>query len=53
MASFGTADNGNNSAGEDAPTKPEINLNDREKELFVIAMMYCIKSGQPKIDYEK
>ena len=44
-----------NDASDETPasSKPENPLNDREKDLFMTAMMYCVKGGRPTIDYEK
>jgi hypothetical protein len=45
----------NNNSGNESPLKekPESKLNAREQELFTIAMMYCLKSGRPQVNYEK
>lgn len=45
----------NERSGNESPTKekPEIKLNAREQEQFTIAMMYCLKSGRPQINYQK
>ena len=45
----------NNESGNESPAKekPEIKLNAREQELFNIAMMFCLKSGRPQVNYEK
>lgn len=48
---------GTPAASEAAPdttdTKPKSVLTPREEELFKIAMLHCLKSGAPEIDYEK
>lgn len=40
-------------AKADANSKVSFGLTGREEELFKIAMLYCLKSGEPVIDYDK